>query len=124
MSTLKPDTMHPRNKLIFLVILVCMMYVPAAWSQAGAQASSPQTSPQPQTGGDEMEEPLKPDELTVPSNAALLAMTPAPTAPAVSTTPNPASHPVNQPSDTVQVKGREVKQQGKVFTIQAEVDEV
>jgi len=106
-----------------------MMCVPGAQSQAAAQASSPQTSPQAQTGGDEMEEPLKPDELTVPSNAALLTMTPAPTVPAGSTTassstPSPASHPANQPSDTVQVKGREVRQQGKVFTIQAEVDEV
>ncbi|HLQ50746.1 MAG TPA: VWA domain-containing protein, partial [Terriglobales bacterium] len=106
-----------------------MMCVPGAQSQAAAQASSPQTSPQAQTGGDEMEEPLKPDELTVPSNAALLTMTPAPTVPAGSTTASsstssPASHPANQPSDTVQVKGREVRQQGKVFTIQAEVDEV
>jgi VWFA-related protein len=75
-----------------------------------------------------MEEPLKPEELTVPSNAALLAAgAAAPTAtPTVSAsaTANPANQPANQPSDGGLIKGREVKQQGKVFTIQAEVDEV
>lgn len=118
--------MHPRNKFI-LIVIAALMCVPAAWSQAAAKAPAQATStPQSQAAGEaEMEEPLKPEELTVPSNAALLAMTPATaTAATVSASTAQPTRPPNQPPDTVQVKGREVKQQGKIFTIQAEVDEV
>jgi VWFA-related protein len=104
------------------------MCAPAAWSQATSAA--PAQAPQAQPASDaEMEEPLKPEDLTVPSNAALLAARPTTTAasPTVSASAsaNPATRPANQPPDGGIIKqGREVKQQGKVFTIQAEVDEV
>jgi VWFA-related protein len=102
------------------------MYVPAAWSQAAASAPAQTAQSQPPSDA-EIEEPLRPEELTVPSNAALLA---APTttaaSPAISTSasPAPSTRPPNQPSDTGVIPGREVKQKGKVFTIEAEVDEV
>jgi VWFA-related protein len=103
------------------------MCAPAAWSQA--TSSAPAQAPQAQPPSDaEMEEPLKPEDLTVPSNAALLAARPTTNAPSptvsASASANPATRPSNQPSDSGVIKGREVKQQGKVFTIQAEVDEV
>jgi len=104
------------------------MCAPAAWGQA--TSSAPAQAPQAQPPSDaEMEEPLKPEDLTVPSNAALLAARPTTTAasPTVSASANtnPATRPANQPPDGGIIKqGREVKQQGKVFTIQAEVDEV
>jgi Ca-activated chloride channel homolog len=129
MSTLRPDTMHPRNKLILFVAILCLMCVPAAWSEAAPQATQPSAAqtPQEQAAAEaEMEEPLKPDDLVVPSNAALTAVTSPPVTITASNTPATASHAPNQPSDTVQVQGREVQQKGKsgIFTMRAEVDEV
>lgn len=123
--------MPRRNKLILLAVILYLMCVPAAWSQARGQAPAPPPSAasQPQTPADaEMDEPLKPEELIVPSNAALLGMLPptaASPATTVSSTSKPAPQP-NQPSDTTVSKPGEVQRQGKsgIFTMRAEVDEV
>src|SRR5579859_6457664 len=98
MSTLRPDTMHPRNKLILLVTILCLMCVPAAWTQTqaapqAAQQPSVSQTPQDQAAAEaEMEEPLKPEDLVVPSNAALTAVTPPPVTITASNTPVTASH--------------------------------
>jgi len=116
MFTQRPDTMRLRNNLVPAITILSLMCVYGAWNQAVAQAHS-----QPQAGTDSEIEggPLKPEELVVPSNAALTSLSP----PVVT---DSASHSPNHPIDTTQGKGHEVQQQGKsgVFVMRAEVDEV
>ena len=93
--------------------------------QPAAQAPAGQAA---QSSGDPLDEPLTPDELVVPSNKALEAVTPMPTAPtapapnatATATAPTPNA-PAGKPG-----AGGELQQRGKsgVFTLRAEVDEV
>jgi len=134
MFTSKPDTMPLRNKLTLLIAILCVMCVPAAWCQARGQAPAPQASAsQSQTPADtEMDEPLKPEELIVPSNAALLGLLPPTTASpsaSVSNSTKPTPQPA-QPTETGNAAGGgktgEVQRQGKtgIFTMRAEVDEV
>lgn len=110
MFTLKPDTMRLRNNFVPVITFFCLLCAPSTWNLAGAQTSS-RPAAQSQPGGDlDIDSaPLRPEDLVVPSNAALTSAPP----------PN-----ANPTIDTTHGKGREVQQQGKVFTMRAEVDEV
>src|SRR5260370_590316 len=107
MFTQRPDTMRLRNNLVPAITIFCLMCVSGAWNKAVAQAHSQPTA-QSQAGSDSEIEggPLKPEELVVPSNAALTSLSP----PIVT---DSASHSPNHPIDTTQGKGHKVQQQGK-----------
>lgn len=146
-----------RNKVLVLVFIVSCALVGMATAQTSSPTQPPQNS-SAQAGtqtpaGSEMDEPLKPEDLVVPSNAALANTAPAlataensnpATAPANTAAVNPANTaPVNnvpagnvpatpaaanipnQPGSTVQIPpGRGVQKQGKGFVLRTEVDEV
>ncbi|HEV2113746.1 MAG TPA: VWA domain-containing protein [Terriglobales bacterium] len=100
----------------------------SAQTQSAPPANTGQTAQGSDAGG--VEQPLKPEELTAPSNAALANVAPAGTtaapasaqpAPATSTTAS-ANPPVGSAPTT---QGRPLSQgKGGVFTLKTEVDEV
>ena len=130
---------RPNNRLSLLLLLA--LSAPSL-SRAQAQAAPPPPASQQTTGqiaqaadtGD-VDQPLRPEELVVPSNAALANVAPAGsvaaapaqpagTAPAPSA-PGATAANANPPAGNGQPQGRELSQgKGGVFTLKTEVDEV
>lgn len=127
-----------RNKALspwLALFLFSAAYIAAAQTQPQAAppaAQQPQSAQQqPQTAqaieqqGDPMAEPLTPQELTVPSNAALAAMAPAPVPTATVPTTTATAGTPNGTTPTTQ-PGKQPLQPNRsgIFTMTANVDEV
>ena len=126
--------MHPRSNTLsslrffpILLLAVSLAAQAPAPQQGQAQPAQADTSgpPPDQTV---LEQPLRPDDLVVPSNAATEAAAAPPPAPAPTptTTTATAPAPTGGTGNTVQVPGRtgEVRQSGTGFSISKDVEEV
>jgi Ca-activated chloride channel family protein len=126
--------MHPRSNTLSLLRFLPILLLAVSLA---AQAPAPQQQPtqaqpaQPEvTGGPDqaiLEQPLRPDDLVVPSNAATeAAAAPPPAAAPTPTTTATAPAPTTGTGNTVQVPSStgEVRQSGTGFSLRKDVEEV
>jgi len=118
----KLDTMHPRNNYFCASLIVVLCFVLAAAGAAQNAPAGTQTQDQSSAGAiqppadNQMDQPLKPEELSVPSNASLTAVAPPPVS-ATATTPA---------GNRGAAGGSKTLEQGKngSFTLKTQVEEV